>query len=147
MLIRALAVVTVQVVGLLIAPAAAGTAALGEGACCFSGGSCDIRSAADCAKDGGAYQGDESVCEPNACPLALEPFVDPLPIPAVAEPVTGTQGGEASYEIAITQGQQQFHRDLPPTTVWRYTGGTPGPVIEATTGLAGHGHLDQRPPR
>lgn len=73
----------------------------------------------------------------TATPLTLEPFVDALPRPAVAQPTSGTAGGAASYRIAIRQVQQQLHRDLPPTTVWGFgdgaTGATyPGPTIEAT---------------
>jgi spore coat protein A len=66
----------------------------------------------------------------------LTPFVDALPLPAVAQPTSGVSGGEADYTITMKQIDQQLHRDLPPTTVWGYddgtTGGTfPGPTIEA----------------
>ena len=39
------------------------------GACCFPTGGCTILSAADCATAGGAYQGDNTTCSPNPCPL------------------------------------------------------------------------------
>jgi spore coat protein A len=72
--------------------------------------------------------------------VVLEPFVDPLPIPGVAQPLTGTAGGAATYRLAIREVQQQLHRDLPPTTVWGFgdgpTGATyPGPTIEAAAGV------------
>src|SRR5690606_4958477 len=63
--------------------------------------------------------------------VVLEKFVDPLPIPHVAQPVTGQVGGAATYEIAVMQVQQKLHRDLPPTTVWGYDGVFPGPTIVA----------------
>jgi len=70
-------------------------------------------------------------------PLVLEPFVDPLPRPAVATPETGSPGGAATYRLAIREVQQQLHRDLPPTTVWGFGDGPsgatyPGPTIEAS---------------
>lgn len=73
----------------------------------------------------------------TASPLVLAPFVDPLPLPAVAAPISGTAGGAASYRLAIREVQQQLHRDLPPTTVWGFGDGAagatyPGPTIEAT---------------
>jgi len=50
--------------------------------------------------------------------VVLAPFVDALPLPAVAQPVSGTAGGEARYEMRLVQVSQKLHRDLPPTTVW-----------------------------
>ena len=47
-------------------------------------------------RQGGAYQGDGTACAVDLCPVVLEPFVDPLPLPAVAEPVSGEPGGEAT---------------------------------------------------
>lgn len=105
------------------------------GACCFSGAICIELSPTDCTTQSGDYQGDGTTCTPNPCPLNLEPFVDPLPIPGIAQPINGVPGGTADYEIAIRQVQQQLHRDLAPTTVWGYNGQYPGPTILATTGL------------
>lgn len=39
-----------------------------EGACCFEDGTCQVLTADDCALAGGAYQGDDTVCDPNPCP-------------------------------------------------------------------------------
>ncbi len=109
------------------------------GACCFNDGSCTIQLAADCSTAGGTYQGEGTVCTPDLCPVILEPYVDPLPVPALAQPVSGQPGGVASYEMAIRQFSQQLHRDLPPTTVWGFgdgptNGAYPGPTILAKTG-------------
>ena len=104
------------------------------GACCFGDETCDTLTAAQCATAGGIYQGDNTACTANLCPLVLEPFVDPLPRPGVATPVSGTPGGTASYSLSLTEFSQQLHRDLPPTKVWGYAGSYPGPTIEATVG-------------
>jgi hypothetical protein len=37
------------------------------GACCFPNGSCLVLTAAECATQGGAYQGNSTLCEPNPC--------------------------------------------------------------------------------
>jgi spore coat protein A len=58
----------------------------------------------------------------------LQPFVDPLPIPAVISNV-------ASVDIRMSQFRQKLHRDLPPTKLWGYNGMYPGPTIEARTGV------------
>ena len=101
------------------------------GACCFSDGTCTELTLAECTSQAGTWQGPSTSCTPNPCPVSLTPFVDPLPIPAVAVPTSGTAGFTASYDIAITEFQQQLHRDLPPTVVWGYAGSYPGPTIEA----------------
>jgi spore coat protein A len=101
------------------------------GACCVPGtpGSCSVVSTAACTGLGGTFQGVDTSCQVDLCP-----FVDPLPIPATAVPTSGTPGGTASYDIAMTEFTQQLHRDLPPTTVWGYGGSYPGPNIEARSG-------------
>jgi len=38
------------------------------GACCFYDGSCSVMSQPDCELQGGIYQGDGTVCDPNPCP-------------------------------------------------------------------------------
>ncbi|MCA9287162.1 MAG: multicopper oxidase family protein, partial [Phycisphaerales bacterium] len=101
------------------------------GACCLPSGACVTLSSGDCALQGGTFQGVGVPCTTGLCPLVLTPFVDALPIPGVLQPVSGTAGGAATYEIAATQFTQRLHRDLPDTTVWGYAGATPGPIIEA----------------
>jgi len=104
------------------------------GACCFGDGSCAELDAEMCVMMGGLYQGDGSMCHMVSCPIELEPFVDELPRPGVAQPVIGQIGGAAHYEIPMTEQFQQLHRDLPPTRVWGYAGSYPGPTIEARRG-------------
>jgi spore coat protein A len=70
-----------------------------------------------------------------SCPVILTPFVDALPIPAVAQPISGVAGGAATYSIGMTEFTQQLHRDLPPTRVGGYNGTYPGPTIEARRNL------------
>jgi spore coat protein A, manganese oxidase len=63
--------------------------------------------------------------------VTLQPFVDPLPLPAVKAPRTGVVPGAHFYEIRMLEVKQKLHRDLPPTTVWGYDGQYPGPTIQA----------------
>lgn len=102
-----------------------------EGACCYSDGSCLEQTSSECDMMGGTYQGDGTLCEMVSCPIELEKFVDELPRPAVAQPISGSPGAAAHYEIAMTEQFQQLHRDLPPTRTWGYAGSYPGPTIEA----------------
>ena len=111
------------------------------GACCLptASASCTEVTAVSCSAQGGSYQGDFEACAVTDCPVVLTPFVDALPLPAVAQPTSGTPGAAASYTLAIREVRQQLHRDLPPTTVWGFgdgaTGATyPGPTIEAAAG-------------
>lgn len=103
------------------------------GACCLPTGLCVQVTAADCAVQGGTYQGDATSCAEAFCPIILTPFVDELPRPAIAQPVTGAPGAAAHYEIEAREIFQTLHRDLPPTRVWGYAGMYPGPTIEART--------------
>ena len=103
-----------------------------SGACCLDDGACiDDLTTAQCAAQNGAYQGDNSECASADCPVILTPFIDPLPLPAIAQPDSGTVGGAATYTISEQEVQQQLHSELPPTTVWGYNGMYPGPTIEA----------------
>jgi spore coat protein A len=109
------------------------------GACCASSGTCTEDTQSTCEGGGGVFQGDGSTCGTVECPIQLTPYIDALPVPGPATPVSGTSGGAATYDISMKEFQQQLHSELPPTTVWGYddgTGpGTPGPVIEARSGL------------
>ncbi len=102
-----------------------------QGACCFDNSTCLLLAAGQCAAQGGTYQGDGTACTAGLCPLVLTPYLDALPIPGVLQPVAGQPGGEATYEVEMTQLQQQLHQELPPTTVWGYGGSYPGPTVEA----------------
>ncbi|QOJ00203.1 MAG: multicopper oxidase domain-containing protein [Phycisphaeraceae bacterium] len=104
------------------------------GACCLPNGSCVELTASRCVSAGGEYRGDGTMCDQVGCPVVLTPFVDALPRPGVAAPVTGQPGGAAHYEMAMTEQYQVLHRDLPATRVWGYAGSYPGPTIEAFRG-------------
>jgi spore coat protein A len=109
------------------------------GACCANNGACTEVSQASCMGAGGTYQGDGAACAGTYCPIVLTPYVDALPIPSIATPVTGAPGAAATYNITAREFEQQFHSQLPPSRVWGYHDGvgplhTPGPVIIARTG-------------
>ena len=60
------------------------------GACCGSNGMCSEVTQSSCTAGGGTYQGDGSTCATVDCPILLTPYLDPLPIPAVATPIART---------------------------------------------------------
>ena len=68
---------------------------------------------------------------------ALTRFVDALPIPPRAVPVSHKEDPSDPksqipyYRIAMRAFQAKAHRDMPPTTFWGYNGLCPGPTIEA----------------
>jgi FtsP/CotA-like multicopper oxidase with cupredoxin domain len=101
------------------------------GGCMLPDGNCLELTAAECAALSGHYLGNGAPCPPPS--VMLTPFVDPLPRPTVATPAAVLDGAP-HYEMPVQQLQQQLHRDLPPTTVWGFAGGYPGPTIEATVG-------------
>ncbi|MHC5016837.1 MAG: multicopper oxidase domain-containing protein [Planctomycetota bacterium] len=107
------------------------------GACCASNGTCTEDTQSTCEGGGGMFQGDGSTCGTVECEIQLTPYVDALPVPGPATPVSGTSGGVATYDITMKEFQQQLHTELPVTTVWGYDDGTgpstPGPLIEAST--------------
>jgi len=108
------------------------------GACCASSGICSEDTQSTCEGGGGTFKGDGSTCASVECPVQLTPYLDPLPVPGPATPVSGSPGSTATYDITMKEFQQQLHAELPPTTVWGYDDGTgpftPGPVIVARTG-------------
>lgn len=62
--------------------------------------------------------------------MALEKYVDKLPIPPVLVPVS-TDNGVDYYEVTMELIMQQLHRDLDPTALYAYEGIYPGPTIVA----------------
>lgn len=104
------------------------------GACCLGDGTCIIATHDDCNTMGGMFIGPGTDCDPDPCQLVLTPYLDPLPLPTPAQPVSGKIGGAAHYEIAMVETFQQLHSELPPTRVWGYAGSYPGPTIEARRG-------------
>jgi spore coat protein A len=110
-----------------------------NGACCANNGSCTEGTQTACITGGGTYQGDNTTCQSMTCPIVLTPYVDPLPIPAIATPVSGSPGQAATYDISMVETEQRMHSQLPLTRVWAYSDGvhtatTPGPIIVARTG-------------
>jgi len=80
-----------------------------------------------------------ALAPPQLDPAKLAPFVDPLPIPAVAKPV-GTRLNAVHkqvplYRIPIQEFFSKIHRDVPATRFWGYGGSVPGPTIEARSGV------------
>jgi spore coat protein A len=97
---------------------------------------CAVETQAACAASGGVWSESAESCDGNPCPVVLTPFVDALPLPAVATPVATSPEGVDQYRMSIIETKQKLHRDLPPTTVWGFSdgqqpGGYPGPTIEA----------------
>ena len=76
-----------------------GTQAQLAGACCFEDGSCVVLTSEECGLQGGIYQGDETLCDPNPCELPPPPpaegaccFADGSCVILTAE-ACGLQGG------------------------------------------------------
>ena len=107
------------------------------GACCAGDGTCTDETQSVCEGGGGNWQGGTSSCATVECPILLTAFIDPLPLPAVATPVSGAPNDIATYDITMVEFEQQLHSELPnPTRVWAYSDGvaaphTPGPIIVA----------------
>lgn len=103
------------------------------GACCNLDESCSNAVNRDaCITAGGTFQGGGTSCSKVDC--GLTPFLDPLPIPPVAQPIATGADGSLQYEMTVTQQRQELHSELPPTDVWTYNGSYPGPTIEARSG-------------
>jgi spore coat protein A, manganese oxidase len=66
-------------------------------------------------------------------PSTIPKFVDQLPIPAVARPVSQLEylkQEKQIYNIIMQEVKHRFHKYFPLTTVWGYNGTYPGPTIE-----------------
>jgi len=103
------------------------------GACCLPLGVCVQLTVADCTAQQGNFLGGSAACAGVVCPTILEPFVDALTVPPIAQPVSGVPGGAAHYDMPMIEFTKTLHRDLPPTRLWGYGGTFPGPTIEAHT--------------
>jgi spore coat protein A len=69
-------------------------------------------------------------------PETLSPYVDPLPIPHIAQP-NGTRPSPEDpalhlpyYRMAMRPVESKVHRDLPPTRMWGFDTSSPGPTFE-----------------
>lgn len=67
-------------------------------------------------------------------PEQLTHFVDPLPRPAIAQPVS--RAPLVSFRLRMAEADCHLHRDLPPTRCWTFEGSAPGPTIEVRSGEA-----------
>ncbi len=71
---------------------------------------------------------------------ALAQFVDPLPIPEVAQPLDHRPSPLDPalklpyYRVAMRPIEGKIHRDLKPTRLWAYGSTSPGPTLEARSG-------------
>jgi spore coat protein A len=69
-------------------------------------------------------------------PDKLSPYVDPLPIPLIAQPIgTRPSPDDASvklpyYRMAMREIESKVHRDLPVTRMWGFGPSSPGPTFE-----------------
>jgi spore coat protein A, manganese oxidase len=77
---------------------------------------------------------------PALDPNTLAPFVDPLPVPALARS-RGFRPSPADpqvklpyYRIEMRQFASKLHRDLKPTRQWGYESAVPGPTFETRSG-------------
>jgi spore coat protein A len=64
---------------------------------------------------------------------SIPKFVDPLPIPPKAEPVSRCEAPKEKdilYHITMNEASHKFHKYFPHTTIWGYNGMYPGPTIE-----------------
>ena len=70
----------------------------------------------------------------------LAKFVDPLPIPAVAQASehraspTNAAVKVPYYRMALRSLEIKVHRDLKPTRMWGFNGGVPGPTFDVRSG-------------
>jgi spore coat protein A len=69
-------------------------------------------------------------------PATLKPYVDPLPIPQIAQP-SGTRPSPDDptlklpyYRMAMRAVECKVHRDLPATRMWGFGSTSPGPTFE-----------------
>ncbi|MBV9404729.1 MAG: multicopper oxidase domain-containing protein [Acidobacteriaceae bacterium] len=73
-------------------------------------------------------------------PAALAPFVDPLPIPAIAKQIatrpdpTDPSRKLPYYRVPMHEIESKVHRDVPPSRFWSYGASVPGPTFETRSG-------------
>jgi spore coat protein A len=84
----------------------------------------------------GTGQGSAQVIPPILRTAELAPFVDPLPLPQLAEPVH--EHGVQKLRISMREIHAKLHRDLPAARMWSYGDTAVAPLIEARSGHALH---------
>jgi spore coat protein A len=69
-------------------------------------------------------------------PDKLSPYVDPLPIPQIAQPNGMRPSPDdasiklPSYRMAMRPIESKVHRDLPATRMWGFGSSSPGPPLK-----------------
>lgn len=77
---------------------------------------------------------------PNLDPNTLTRFVDPLPIPPIAQPIERRSSPENSQEqvpffrVTMREIDTKLHRDLPATKMWAFGGSVPGALFDIRSG-------------
>ncbi|MFZ2000020.1 MAG: multicopper oxidase domain-containing protein [Candidatus Sulfotelmatobacter sp.] len=77
---------------------------------------------------------------PTLDPDSLARFVDPLPLPVLAQPqgdraVPGKPGEQVPfYRVSMRAISRKLHRDLPPTNLWCYGDSVPGVMFDTQSG-------------
>jgi len=77
---------------------------------------------------------------PTLDPDSLDRFVDPLPLPVLAQPqgdhaVPGKPGERVPfYRVSMRAITTKLHRDLPPTNLWSYGDSAPGVMFDTQSG-------------
>jgi spore coat protein A, manganese oxidase len=83
----------------------------------------------------------DTFAPPQLDPTRLHPWVDPLPIPEVVQPVSARPDPDNPssqlpfYRLAMREMHLKLHRDLPPTRVWGFNNSSPGPIFETRSGM------------
>ncbi len=93
------------------------------------------------------HAGADELILPGVASPYTRPFIQPLPIPSVYQPVAalspapdpdrhqGSSGGMFGfgtpllYEVHVKEAMHSFHPQLPPSPVWGYDGLVPGPTM------------------
>ena len=81
-----------------------------------------------------------AMARPVLDPSTLTPFVDPLPIPAVARATELRPSPDDPkvkipyYRLPMRQFQSKVHRDMKPTRLWGVASSSPGPTLESERG-------------
>ena len=84
----------------------------------------------------GVMRFDATPATPTLDPNSLTPFVDPLPLPVVAQPQgyradPGKRGVRVPfYRVHMCAIASKLHRDLPPTDQWSFGGSVPGVMFD-----------------
>ncbi len=77
---------------------------------------------------------------PNLDPGTLAKFVDPLPLPQIAQPLERRLAPDGSgarvpfYRVAMKAISAKLHRDLPATKLWSYGASVPGVLFDTRSG-------------